>query len=106
MLPDWISEPVGYRISREADNDIVKLYAQGVVEFGLTQADRYHDALFDLFDLIASNPKIARERTKIEPPVRVHPFQAHLVIYRIEGEDVLIIRVRHGHEDWKSTQRR
>ncbi|KIV68650.1 ParE toxin protein [Rhizobium sp. UR51a] len=33
--------------------------------------------------------------------MRIHPFRAHLVVYRVEADDdVLIVRVRHGHEDW------
>lgn len=35
--------------------------------------------------------------------MRIHPFKAHLVVYRIEEDgDILIVRVRHGHEDWTS----
>lgn len=44
---------------------------------------------------------MARERHEISPPVRIHPFKAHLVVYRVEDNgDILIIRIRHGHEDW------
>ena len=52
--------------------------------FGVDQARRYHDELFALFDLIAANPRIARERNEIEPPVRIQPFKAHLIVYRVE----------------------
>ena len=38
-----------YRISGAADADIVSLYAESVSQFGLKQADQYHDALFDVF---------------------------------------------------------
>jgi toxin ParE1/3/4 len=69
--------------------------------FGSAQARRYHDELFAIFDLIAANPRMARERYELSPPMRVHPFKAHLVVYRIEeGGDILVVRVRHGHEDW------
>ena len=77
------------------------IYAQGARGFGLVQADRYHDALFDQFDLLAAFPRMARERTELDPPVRVHPFRAHLILYRVEPDDsILILRVRHGREDW------
>ena len=33
--------------------------------------------------------------------MRVHPYKAHLVIYETDGDDVFIIRLRHGHEDWR-----
>jgi toxin ParE1/3/4 len=53
------------------------------------------------FDLLAENPRLARERTELSPPVRVHPCGAHVVIYTVEDDGtVLIVRVRHGREDW------
>lgn len=75
--------------------------------FGLAQARRYHDELFATFDLIAANPGMARERHELSPPMRIHPFKAHLVIYRIEEiGSILIVRVRHGDEDWASEMAR
>jgi toxin ParE1/3/4 len=91
---------MGFRLTREAEEDIIGIAEQGVHLFGPAQAKRYHDELFTVFDLIAANPRMARERLEITPPVRVHPFKAHLVIYAIEEDGgILIIRVRHGHEN-------
>ena len=90
-----------YRLSREADEDIVRIYIEGIRMFGPLQADAYHAALGSCFELLAANPRMARERHELSPPVRVHPFKAHLVIYSVvEDGEVLIVRVRHGHEDW------
>jgi toxin ParE1/3/4 len=94
---------MSFKLSVEAEEDIITIAAQGVRLFGVAQARRYHDDLYGLLDLIAGNPLIARERDEIHPPVRVHPFEAHLVVYRIEDDDsILIIRILHGHEDWAS----
>ena len=69
--------------------------------FGAVQARQYHDELFAIFDLIAASPRMARERLELSPPMRIHPFKAHLVVYRIEVDGVVfMVRVRHGHEDW------
>ncbi|KEA03433.1 type II toxin-antitoxin system RelE/ParE family toxin [Rhizobium rhizogenes] len=87
----------------EAEEDIIAIAEQGVRLFGSVQARRYHDELFSLLDLIAANPRMAREREEISPPVRIHPFKAHLVVYRIEEDGaIFVIRIRHGHEDWAS----
>jgi toxin ParE1/3/4 len=94
---------MGFRLSLAAEDDIIGIAEEGVRLFGPTQARRYHDELFAIFNLIAANPRMARERHELSPPMRIHPFKAHLVIYRIEKDgDVLIVRVRHGHEDWAS----
>lgn len=93
---------MGYRLSGAADADLVRAYAEGVQRFGGAQADAYHDRLFHSFDLIAANPKIARERMEYVPPVRIHPVGAHVIVYVETEEGILIVRVRHGREDWHS----
>lgn len=98
---------MSFRLSTAAEKDIVGIAKQGVNLFGPLQAKQYHDELFEIFDLIAANPRMARERLELSPPMRIHPFKAHLIVYRIEeGGDILIVRVRHGHEDWASESTR
>ena len=43
---------------------------------------------------------MARERTEVRPPVRLYTYMAHVIVYIIEDEDVLILRVLHGSSDW------
>lgn len=90
-----------FSLSVEAEEDIIAIAEQGVRMFASAQARRYHDELFAVLDLLAANPRIAREREEILPPVRIHPFKAHLVVYRIEENGaIFVVRIRHGHEDW------
>lgn len=90
-----------FSLSVEVEEDIIAIAEQGVRMFGSAQARRYHDELFAVFDLIAADPRMVRERGEISPPVRIHPFKAHLVVYRIEENGtIFVIRVRHGHEEW------
>lgn len=92
-----------FSLSVEAEEDIIAIAEQGVHMFGSTQARRYHEDLFAVLDLVAANPRMAREREEISPPVRIYPFKAHLIVYRIEENGVIfVIRIRHGHEDWAS----
>ncbi len=94
---------MSFKLSVEAEEDIIAIAEQGARMFGVDQAKPYHDELFALFDLIAANPRIARERNEIEPPVRIHPFKAHLIVYRFEDDEkIFVVRIRHGHEDWAS----
>lgn len=95
---------MGFRLSSAAEEDIIGIAEQGVRLFGPAQARQYHDDLFTIFDLIAENPRMARERFELSPPMRIHPFKAHLIVYRVEGDgSILVVRVRHGHEDWAGT---
>lgn len=94
---------MAYRLSVLAEQDITDIAMSGIQMFGEQVARRYHDDLFDLFDLLADNPRLARERQELSPPVRIHPHRSHLIVYTIEDNDqVLILRIRHAHEDWIS----
>lgn len=91
---------MSFRLTQKAEEDLINIAEKGLELFGERQARFYHNALYDLFGVLSENPKMARERSELSPPVRVHPFKTHVVIYQIEGDDILIIRVRHGREDW------
>ena len=92
-----------YRLTRQAEADLIAIYVAGFIEFGVPQAENYLDSLTDAFRLLADNPAIARLRREFGPPVRIHPHRAHIIIYQEIGSDILILRVRHGREDWART---
>jgi toxin ParE1/3/4 len=92
---------MGYRLTRDAAGDLRRIYIEGLRLFGVEQAAWYHSQLGQAFDLIATHPLMARERREITPPVRVHPCGSHVIVYVIgDNGGVLILRVRHGREDW------
>ncbi len=93
---------MGYTLSRKAEEDIIAIFLHGVEQFGIKQAECYHDLLESTFGFLAEHPAAARERPEISPPVRVHPIKSHLIFYTIdEYEDIFIIRIRHSREDWQ-----
>ncbi len=96
---------MSYRLTRRAELDLIGIYRFGAETFGLAQADSYHDRLEAMFRLLSEQPLLARERTEIDPPVRVHPCGSHVIVYvTTDDGDVLIVRVRHGSEDWESDE--
>jgi len=90
-----------YRLSRKAEEDVIQLYVAGVREFGHDQAETYFAGLERSFEFLASYPRAGQVRAEIMPPVRTHAYRSHIVVYAIEGRDVLILRVRHAREDWQ-----
>jgi toxin ParE1/3/4 len=94
---------MAFRLANRAVDDLLQIWSDGTKMFGLEQAERYHDGLDATFRFLAENPRAARLRPEIIPPVRAHPFKVHLVVYEVdEQDDILILRVRHGREDWVS----
>jgi toxin ParE1/3/4 len=92
-----------YRLSRRAEQDLIDIYVASVEAFGPAQAERYQDVLEQAFDLIAEYPLIARERPELIPPARIHPCKSHIIVYLIDAAGPLILRVRHGAEDWRNS---
>jgi toxin ParE1/3/4 len=90
------------RLTQAAEEDVIRIFHEGAELFGETQAERYHRGLAKVFDLLAENPELARERTELTPPMRIHPHGSHLIVYRAEPGAILIVRIRHGREDWQS----
>lgn len=89
-----------YRLSQRAESDVGDIYLTSALTFGLAQADRYHAGLEAMFEFLAANPRAARERREVDPPVRAHPYGSHIIIYTIDEFGVLVLRIRHGREDW------
>jgi toxin ParE1/3/4 len=92
---------MNYKTTRRADQDIIDIYVHGAAAFGIDQAERYHEGMVSVFELLAESPHLARERTEFDPPVRLHPYQAHMIAYIIRDDGLLIIRVLHGRQDWE-----
>lgn len=90
-----------YRTTRRAEQDIIDIYVQGAAAFGIDQAERYHGGLVKAFELLAENPLLARERKEFDPPVRLHPCQAHMIAYNTRPDGILIVRVLHGRRAWE-----
>lgn len=90
-----------YKLSNAANADLDAILTYGILNHGERRADTYYEGLVQQFESLVRNPHLYPERTEISPPVRVCPFGVHVIIYTLEDTGtVLIIRVRHGHEDW------
>jgi toxin ParE1/3/4 len=53
-----------YILTREAKEDLWRIYAYGFYKFGLSQAEKYMDKMHDCFYKIASNPYMFPLETK------------------------------------------
>lgn len=89
-----------YRLSKAAENDIAAIAEYTIENFGIEQAVTYRDSLIRTFEFLAGFPRAARERSELRGNARVYPVQSHLIIYRIEGDGIFILRVRHAREGW------
>ena len=79
-----------------ADNDLIEIYQYTFDTFGKAKAESYFAELTDAMVTISESPYIYRERTEFVSPVRIARAGQHLVVYSIEIDFVLIVRVLHS----------
>jgi len=91
---------MAYRLTRRARQEITEVYVSGVGKFGEAQADAYQSGLERTFDFLADYPRAARERREITPPVRAYPYKAHLIVYIVKDDNIVILGVKNAREDW------
>lgn len=56
-----------YHFSNAADTDFTKLYSDGIVDFGLEQAQSYALGLYDLFQNLGENPFMGYSAKELAP---------------------------------------
>lgn len=99
------SDLTAYRLTPAAQDDLEDIWLYTLQQWTIGQADRYTDILEDTFDRLLFMPEMARERPEFDPPVRIHPSAAHLIIYRIERDHLVILRVLGAGQDWQAILR-
>lgn len=89
------------RQSELSKADLRKIYRDGVRKFGKRAAERYVEGIADAYDLIGSVPLMNPARTEVKPPVHLHPYKGHHIIYRVGDDEVRILRVLPRHRNWQ-----
>ena len=82
-----------HEISRAAEADLKDIFHYTVDAFGPRQAERYLKDLGGVFEMLGEFPELGRP---FERGSRSFIHGSHIVIYRVEGDFVLIGRVLHG----------
>ncbi|MEP6021428.1 MAG: type II toxin-antitoxin system RelE/ParE family toxin [Paracoccaceae bacterium] len=88
-----------FKVSTAASGDIRRIARYTQDTWGRAQRRRYLDGLNEKFKVLASMPDMALERRDFRPPVRIHHYEKHLIIYVIEDSGILIVRVLHQSQD-------
>jgi toxin ParE1/3/4 len=82
-------DEIWYYVARESGNPQI--------------ADRLIDSITARFFLLSTHPFLGRPRDKeLRPGLRSFPVGNYLVIYKVKGEDVLVLHVAHGNRDLAS----
>jgi toxin ParE1/3/4 len=90
---------VGYRVSNLAREDIKGIGRYTQQTYGSAQRRRYLSGIEAKFALLADRPQLHPERSDFDPPVRIAQHEEHLIIYVLDGDSILIVRVLHKRMD-------
>lgn len=91
-----------YGIAPRAIQDLEEIWTYGAETWSVAQADAYLDGLTHAFDVIAGSPQLFRLRSEFDPPVRIHAYQSHLIIFICDDQGITIVRVLGGRQNWQA----
>jgi len=95
MSPD---RPLAIRRSRKARSDLSEIWRY-IAERNEAAADRVLDEIERVCRLIATRPKMGRERPELKTDIRSFGVMSWVIFYRIDSEFIEIVRVLHTARD-------
>jgi toxin ParE1/3/4 len=91
------------RISTQAEAELEEIWHYLATESGSVEVGhRLLDLFGDKFSALSKHPFLGRRRDDLRVGLRSVPVGNYVVIYRVEGDDVLILHVLHGRRDIRS----
>ena len=82
-----------YRLSKQAEEDLIRIHRYGMHKFGTEQADRYFMGFFEHFELIAEQPYLFEAVDFIKPGYRRCVCGVDAIYYRIKNDTVEIMTI-------------
>lgn len=91
-------------ISKEALNDLEKIWLYTYETWSFEQADRYINLLMDEIDYISANPKSGKDFSHARKGYYRIKVRSHFIFYKIylNKNELEIIRILHQQMDFES----
>ena len=86
-------------LTREAKEDLWRIYEYGVSRFGITQAEKYFNMMHDCFERIASNPYLFPAVIRYKNVERYCVCGVDTIYYNIVGDEIEIVTII-GRQDY------
>jgi len=90
------------KLSPKAINDLEEVYEYTLSNWGTKQAEKYQDELFEQMTRIAHDSQIGSTYLFSKGNYQKFKINKHLIFYRIENEDLVVVRILHERMDFKS----
>jgi toxin ParE1/3/4 len=86
-------------LRQEAEKDLEDIFSYTLENFGPQQADRYYDAILDMFARILAEPQLGRPVSQRHPGILKQSCREHFVIFARGEDGIDVIRVLHQRMD-------
>lgn len=95
---------MNYKISKEATNDLEKIWLYTFEKWSAEQADRYFNLIMDEIEYITQNPKSGKDYSEIRKGYFRSKVKSHFIFYKINSkkDEIEIIRILHQQMDIES----
>lgn len=90
------------KLRPRAEEDLDDIWAYTVDIWSEAQAVDYLSGMDAALKLLAEFPEMARLRQEFTPPMRIHPYRKHLIIYVAEDSFIDVVRVVHAQANWSA----
>jgi toxin ParE1/3/4 len=92
---------MAHRLAPQAEADLEEIWYYTAKESQRIEiADRLIDSITERFFLLAAYPHLGRRRDEdLRPGLRSFSVGEYVMFYRVEGQDVVILRVIRGSRD-------
>ena len=97
-------EPKSVKFSTIFRKDIIDVYKYGLETFGKLQADKYQNDIFRLVSCLDLFYDIYPECRHLLTKSKVYRWiilESHLIVYRINNDEILVLRIIHAHRSIK-----
>ena len=85
----------GFKITKAAVKDLEDIWTFTKKTWTEKQADRYYQLIVDEIQFIVKNPYLGIQYEKIRAGYRASKVKAHLIFYKLNNNQVEIIRILH-----------
>lgn len=89
------------RIKPEAENDLVLIFEYTVKSWGLLQAEKYQDELYAGMISVQKQEALGKEYPYANMSYRKIYVNRHLIFYRLEESECVVVRILHDSMDIK-----
>lgn len=93
---------MGFKVSKEAQNDLLEIGRYSKKKWGIRQRNKYLSELDRMFGQLADNPHLGRKCDHIRMGYCRYEHASHIIFYKFMDSYILISRILYKGMDVKS----